>query len=299
MVFFKPIANQQGTIEFKFQIMGENYQETYSVYDNNTKKYYRGQQFIPILNGGIVAESTKTIPRAQLEAQFPNLSKKYQFVWEILIQNTKYQFGFAKTAHDKLLECIQMARNFKIEPYEVEFIYRKTGSGLNTTHEVMSGERVGIPQNVREAEARKDSHIQGMPTPPSFQQPSWMNQPIQGGAFPPFNQVVAQVAQQKAFVSPLQPPNQAFVPQNVQTPTQPTNVPVSPFSKAWQGAGRQDHIQLDADEQAILQDAEKSTDKLQEVEFINGFAGALQQRGRTPDVVRIVQIYRQLYTGAK
>src|SRR3990167_10487072 len=138
MVFFKPIANQQGTIEFKFQIMGENYQETYSVYDNNTKKYYRGQQFIPILNGGIVAESTKTIPRAQLEAQFPNLSKKYQFVWEILIQNTKYQFGFAKTAHDKLLECIQMARNFKIEPYEVEFIYRKTGSGLNTIHEVIA-----------------------------------------------------------------------------------------------------------------------------------------------------------------
>src|SRR3990167_5734423 len=176
-----------------------------------------------------------------------------------------------------------MARNFKIEPYDVEFIYRKTGSGLNTTHEVMSGERVGIPQNVREAEARKDSHIQGMPTPPSFQQPSWLNQPI---------------AQQKAFVSPLQPQNQAFVPQKVETqPTQ--SAQISPFSKAWQGAGRQDYIQLDADEQAILQDAEKSSDKLQEMEFINGFASALQQRGKTPDVVRIVQIYRQLYTGAK
>ena len=137
-----------------------------------------------------------------------------------------------------------------------------------------AGERVGIPQNVREAEARKDSHIQGMPTPPSFQQPSWMNQPIQGGAFPPFNQVVAQVAQQKAFVSPLQPPNQTFVPQNVQTHPQPPIVQnnatislvkpsfgqvapnpaglIQPFSKAWQGVSRQDYIQLDADEQAIL-----------------------------------------------
>ena len=184
-----------------------------------------------------------------------------------------------------------MARNFKIEPYEVEFIYRKTGSGLNTTHEVMSGERVGIPQNVREAEARKDSHIQGMPTPPSFQQPSWMGQQV--AQAPPF----------KPVVSPLQPQNQAFVPQSVQTHPQPTivqnNATISPFSKAWSAVARQDYIQLDADEQAVLVDAEKSTDKLQEVEFINGFAGALQQRGRTPNVMRIVQIYRQLYTGAK
>ena len=100
--------------------------------------------------------------------------------------------------------------------------------------------------------------------------------------------------------SPIPPPQAYSKPitgtfQTQASPTKPVQQNVPSFGSNTPQKLSQDYIQMDVYEQVILEGANNSTDKLKEMDFINGFAKALQERGRTPDVMRIVQIYRQHY----
>ena len=261
MVFYKPTPMADGGVTFPFQIASEIYKESYSVWNETTKQFIRGESILLGSDGAqYPADQTKFFSKAKFSMLFPNMGKSNQYTWNIIINSAvSYDFGFKKTAHDMLLTCIQNAKGFGVNHLEVSYIYTRSGKGKATEHKIIAGERVGLPREIRQPEST-----------------------ITPSVVTPTKPIIGTLNTQGGHSYPAQP-------------KVPVVSPNRPYSQAWQGAGRQDYLQLDPVEQNIFEGANSSANKMSEIEFLNGFAKAMTQVGRVPDISRIQQIYRQLY----
>ena len=139
MVFYKPAEN-----EFFFQLANLEVREDFSIWDNNQRRFIR--QMPDVQN----FDDLKFMKQELFQQRYPEMSKVTQYVREVLVIGTdgnlqQYSFGFKKSANDQLEAEIRHLRGTNRDPMAYNFKYRKTGSGLATTHVVVLMQEVGIP----------------------------------------------------------------------------------------------------------------------------------------------------------
>lgn len=156
MVFYKPADN-----EFFFQLANLETKEDFSIWDNTDKRFIR--QMPDVQN----FDDLKFMKLGLFQQRYPDMRKVTQYVREIWVIGTdgnpqQYFFGFKKSANDQLEGEIRHLRGTNRDPMSYNFKYRKTGSGLATTHVVVLMQEVGLPNIGITASLPKPSVMQAM-----------------------------------------------------------------------------------------------------------------------------------------
>ena len=158
MPFYKM---QQGQNEFFFQLVDLSVREDFSIWDNTQKRFLRQ------IEGVNNIDDLKFMKRELFAQRYPNFGKKSQYIREIIISlndvPTLYSFGFAKTAHDQIIDEIRNRQQLGKDPLDYTFKYRKTGSGLATTHVVVLMNEVGKPSGILNPNLAPLPQQQGLP----------------------------------------------------------------------------------------------------------------------------------------
>ena len=143
MPFYKM---QEGQHEFTFQLADLNVREDFSIWDNTNKIFLRQVEGVNDIN------DLKFMQRDLFAQRYPNFRKVSQYIRELIITlndtPTLYSFGFKKSANDQIVDEIRNRQQLGKDPLDYTFKYRKTGSGLATTHVVVLMNEIGKPQGV-------------------------------------------------------------------------------------------------------------------------------------------------------
>lgn len=144
-MFYKMQGN-----EMVFQLANLEVREDFAIWDN------KSQMYLKRMDGVANMDDLRFMKAAMFQQEYPNMRKVTQYIREIIIPQgnlkTQYTFGFKKTANDDLTKSIQLCRSLGVNPLEIEYIFRKIGFGRGTTHEVVAGQKVGLPQNVQSSQ---------------------------------------------------------------------------------------------------------------------------------------------------
>lgn len=124
MVWFKPKDN-----EFLFKLKNLDVQDEYVLWSNNTP--YREAV------NGISPQQAYFMKPEEFTRVLPGYRKGRTHVRSILVDNAEYQFGLKKTANDQIVQEIINISKIGKNPLNYFFKYRKTGTGISTTHVVV------------------------------------------------------------------------------------------------------------------------------------------------------------------
>lgn len=142
-MFYKPKSN-----EFEFQLVNYEVRKDYAVWDDTQKRFLRESDLLP---DGVPIKSTERMSSVVFAAKYPMMAKnrRYSCVRKIIVDEagclTEYDYGFKITANDDLNKSISSTRALGINPLEVKYVLRKTGTDIDTTYSVIASERVGLP----------------------------------------------------------------------------------------------------------------------------------------------------------
>lgn len=147
MPFYKM---QEGQNEFYFQLANLQVREDFSLWDNATKRFIRQLPDVADIS------DLRFMKQDLFKQRYPTMQKKSQYIRDLAITlngiPAVYSFGFVKTANDQINAEIGNLQKLGRDPLAYNFKYRKTGSGLATTHVVVVMQEVGKP-NLPEAQA--------------------------------------------------------------------------------------------------------------------------------------------------
>lgn len=228
-----------------FRLLDQGVVEDYSVWDNTNKVFLRerqGQSIVGTDNKPYRIGETKYLKREVFDQLFPNYNRKNQHIRNVIVGDVPHRFGFVRTANDKLNLVIDTQVKSGINPLEMTYILRKSGTGLSTAYEVIAGDSYNL-QNVKEgvAELRtgKEQVVPPNATPIQAQQ----RQEREGGV-----------------QTPPPSPKMAFT--GVKLGPEPTSgLKHNPFG--------QQVIMLTSQEKELLEAAESHPERLERDKFVN------------------------------
>jgi len=184
MVFYN--MNRKGVSEIKFQLKDLEEKEDYIVYDKVANSVVREGSITGDDNQQYNVQETRFLKTTVFNQVFNGATPRYNRSTKRLRQliinenniNYEYTFGFAFNASQKLATCIQTLQSMGANVAEYEFILRRQGAGLQTTYEIITGQNIGLPQNIQQAVMPASSVSPVSPVQP-VQQQSIMPQPLQ------------------------------------------------------------------------------------------------------------------------
>lgn len=90
--------------------------------DGNVMKFPIKQGQLTDIDGKVYeVADIKFIPNKDFKEKFPNLSRNFRFIRNVIIDKKEYAYGFTKTSNSKILELLDMAKMSKQDPLSCEF----------------------------------------------------------------------------------------------------------------------------------------------------------------------------------
>lgn len=127
----------KGKTEGVFKIQNTNGKDSYSVWDNNNKRFLRDGNMTDSEGNEHNVQDTKFIKRDDFIKLFPHMNKNNKVRWEVIVDGEVLTWEAPRSVDQGLSGCIANVIAMGQNPQLVEYKWSKTGQGLQTRYTVV------------------------------------------------------------------------------------------------------------------------------------------------------------------
>jgi len=127
----------KGKTEGVFKIQNTNGKDSYSVWDNNNKRFLRDGNMTDSEGNEYNVQDTKFIKRDDFIKLFPHMNKNNKVRWEVIVDGEVLTWEAPRSVDQGLSGCIANVIAMGQNPQLVEYKWSKTGQGLQTRYTVV------------------------------------------------------------------------------------------------------------------------------------------------------------------
>jgi len=128
--------NLKGKTEGVFKIKTTQGKESYSVWDNNNRRFMRDGHMTDNEGTEHPVQDTKYIKADDFNRMFPNMNKNNKVRWEIIVNDEELTWEAPRSVDQALNGCIANVTAMGQSPMMVDYKWSKTGEGLSTRYQV-------------------------------------------------------------------------------------------------------------------------------------------------------------------